>query len=65
MGAELNPAQRLHELRQSLWLDSINRVMLRSGALARDVSELAVTGLTSNPTILGPAMAAGSDRTAH
>src|SRR5580692_2885431 len=61
MDAELNPAQRLHALGQSLWLDSINRVMLRSGALARYVSELAVTGLTSNPTILGHAMAAGSD----
>jgi transaldolase len=61
MGAELNPAQGLHALGQSLWLDSINRVMLRSGALARYVSEMAVTGLTSNPTILGHAMAAGSD----
>ena len=35
--------------------------MLRTGALARYVRELAVTGLTSNPTILGHAMAAGSD----
>ena len=61
MGAELNPAQRLHSLGQSLWLDSINRVMLRTGTLARYVRELAVTGLTSNPTILGHAMAAGSD----
>jgi len=61
MGAEVNPAQRLHALGQSLWLDSINRVMLRTGALARYVRELAVTGLTSNPTILGHAMAAGSD----
>ncbi|HMD93844.1 MAG TPA: hypothetical protein VKG80_14505, partial [Trebonia sp.] len=61
MTAEPNPAQRLHALGQSLWLDSINRVMLHSGALARYVSELAVTGLTSNPTILGHAMAAGSD----
>ena len=59
MGAELNPAQRLHAAGQSLWLDSINRVMLRTGALARYVRELAVTGLTSNPTILGHAMAAG------
>jgi transaldolase len=61
MGADLNPAQRLHGLGQSLWLDSINRGMLRSGTLARYVTELAVTGLTSNPTILGHAMAAGSD----
>ena len=35
MDAELNPAQRLHALRQSLWLDTINRAMLPSGALAR------------------------------
>ena len=56
-----NAAQRLHEVGQSLWLDSINRAMLRSGALARYVSELAVTGLTSNPTILGHAMAASTD----
>ena len=61
MDAELNPAQQLHALGQSLWLDSINRVMLRTGALARYVRELAVTGLTSNPTILGHAMAAGSE----
>ena len=61
MGAELDPAQRLHTLGQSLWLDGINRVMLRTGALARYVRDLAVTGLTSNPTILGHAMAAGSD----
>lgn len=56
-----NAAQHLHQAGQSLWLDSINRVMLRSGALARYVTELAVTGLTSNPTILGHAMAASDD----
>ena len=61
VGGELNPAQRLHALGQSMWLDSINRVMLRTGTLARYVRDLAVTGLTSNPTILGHAMAAGSD----
>ena len=60
MAAKLNPAQRLHALGQSLWLDSINRGMLRTGTLARYVRDLAVTGLTSNPTILGHAMAAGS-----
>ena len=56
-----NPATRLHDAGQSLWLDSINRTMLSSGALARYVGELAVTGLTSNPTILGHAMAANHD----
>ena len=57
----MNPTQQLHDLGQSLWLDSVNRTMLRSGALARYVNELSVTGLTSNPTILGHAMAAGND----
>jgi hypothetical protein len=57
----MNPAQRLHDAGQSLWLDSISRGMLRSGDLARYVSLLAVTGLTSNPTILGHAMAASDD----
>ena len=55
----VNPAQRLHDAGQSLWLDSINRTMLTTGKLTRYRDELAVTGLTSNPTILGHAMAAG------
>ncbi len=57
----MNPTGQLHELGQSLWLDSINRVMLRTGALARYVRDLSVTGLTSNPTILGHAMMATAD----
>ncbi|MGH7919220.1 MAG: transaldolase [Candidatus Dormibacteraceae bacterium] len=57
----MNPAQELHRAGQSLWLDSINRKLLTSGTLARYVRELAVTGLTSNPTILGHAMAASTE----
>lgn len=57
----MNPAQQLHESGQSLWLDSISRGLLASGTLASHISDLAVTGLTSNPTILGHAMAASSE----
>ena len=57
----MNPAQQLHEAGQSLWLDSISRKMLVEGSLAHYIDELGVTGLTSNPTILGHAMAASSD----
>ncbi|MGH9069618.1 MAG: transaldolase [Acidimicrobiales bacterium] len=57
----MNPAQQLHAAGQSLWLDSISRRMLTSGTLARYIDDLAVTGLTSNPTILGHAMAASAD----
>ncbi|MEO6996585.1 MAG: transaldolase [Terracoccus sp.] len=57
----MNRTLRLHGSGQSLWLDSINRTMLHDGTLAGYIDELALTGLTSNPTILGRAMAAGSD----
>lgn len=57
----MNPAQQLHQAGQSLWLDSISRRMLTSGTLAHYIEDLAVTGLTSNPTILGHAMAASAD----
>lgn len=57
----MNPAQQLHQAGQSLWLDSISRRMLTSGTLAHYIDDLAVTGLTSNPTILGHAMAASAD----
>ena len=41
----------LAALGQSIWLDNITRPLLDSGTLARYVTELDVTGLTSNPTI--------------
>jgi len=60
-GDLMNPTQQLHEAGQNLWLDSINRKMLQDGTLSGYIDHLALTGLTSNPTILGHAMAAGSD----
>jgi len=57
----MNPAQALHQAGQSLWLDSISRKLLDGGTLAGYRDNLAVTGLTSNPTILGHAMAASAD----
>ena len=57
----MNPTQQLHQAGQSLWLDSINRKMLQEGTLSRYIDHLALTGLTSNPTILGHAMADSSD----
>ncbi len=47
----MKATQRLSELGQSLWLDNITRELLRDGTLRRYISELSVTGLTSNPTI--------------
>ncbi len=60
-GPAADATRRIREAGQSVWLDSINRAMLRSGALAHYVRELGVTGLTSNPTILGRAMAGSAE----
>ena len=55
----MNATRRLHDLGQSLWLDNITRALLTSGTLARYISDLAVTGLTSNPTIFDHAVKEG------
>jgi transaldolase len=55
----MNATRKLHELGQSLWLDNITRGLLASGTLERYIRELAVSGLTSNPTIFDHAIAAG------
>ena len=51
--------RQLHELGQSLWLDNITRGILNNGTLQRCISELSVTGLTSNPTIFDHAITNG------
>ena len=57
----MNAARTLHELGQSLWLDNITRNLLRTGVLRRYIDELAVTGLTSNPTIFDHAIKNSKD----
>jgi len=52
----MNKTQELHELGQSLWLDNITREILDNGTLRRYMSEYAITGLTSNPTIFDEAI---------
>jgi transaldolase len=56
----MNATQQLHDLGQSLWLDNITRALLTSGTLGRYIKELAVTGLTSNPTIFDHAINNGN-----
>lgn len=53
----MKPTRLLHEIGQSLWLDNITREMLDDGTLQRYITELSVTGLTSNPTIFDEAIA--------
>jgi transaldolase len=55
-GPGVRPTAWLHRLGQSIWLDHVNRDLLQSGALARCIHDLSVTGLTSNPTIFEQAI---------
>ncbi|HJT57156.1 MAG TPA: transaldolase [Ktedonobacteraceae bacterium] len=57
----MNAAQKLHDAGQSLWLDNITRRLLTSGTLHQYIDELAITGLTSNPTIFDHAMKNSQD----
>jgi len=52
----MKATKTLNDLGQSLWLDNITRELLNSGTLKRYISDLSVTGLTSNPTIFDNAI---------
>lgn len=52
----MKATQRLHDLGQSIWLDNITRGLLVKGTLLHYISELSVTGITSNPTIFDQAI---------
>jgi transaldolase len=50
-----NPITELRRLGQSVWLDQLDRKMIRSGELAR-YRDRGVTGVTANPTIFAHAL---------
>jgi len=56
----MKATELLYQSGQSLWLDNITRELLTSGTLAHYIRELAVKGLTSNPTIFDHAIRQGS-----
>ena len=55
-----NRLQRLHDAGVSIWLDFIERTILRNGDLERRIRDDALTGMTSNPTIFEKALAEGN-----
>jgi transaldolase len=57
----MNRLHRLREAGQSIWLDFIERALLRDGNLERRIRDDAVTGMTSNPTIFEKALSEGTD----
>ena len=56
-----NRLRALQSAGVSIWLDTLSRELLLSGAFAELVREFGVTGATSNPTIFAKAIT-GSDR---
>src|SRR5512142_686735 len=56
-----NRLKQLHDAGVSIWLDFIDRTMLRNGDLARRIRDEALTGMTSNPTIFEKALAEGTE----
>jgi transaldolase len=57
----MNRLQQLRDAGVSIWLDTLSRELLDSGAFAALIADRAVTGATSNPTIFAKAIT-GSDR---
>ena len=51
-----NPLHALHAAGQSIWLDYIDRSLVRGGELSRRIDGDALTGMTSNPTIFEKAL---------
>jgi transaldolase len=56
----MKATQLLHDEGQSIWLDNISRDLLDQGTLKGYIDELAVTGLTSNPTIYDHSIKSGT-----
>src|SRR5689334_20330982 len=55
-----NPLHELNASGQSIWLDNIDRTMLRDGSLTKRIESDALTGMTTNPTIFEKALAEGT-----
>src|SRR5262245_11282836 len=56
----MKATQLLENLGQSLWLDNITRDLVGSGRMQHESDQLAVSGLTSNPTIFDHAIKSSS-----
>lgn len=59
--SDKNRLRELHDAGQSVWLDFIDRKILRDGSLAALIRDDALMGMTSNPTIFEKALAEGNE----
>lgn len=56
----MSAIQQLNEFSQSVWLDDIGRSMIETGKL-KEMIDLGLRGMTSNPTIFDKAISSGTD----
>lgn len=56
-----NPLARIADYGQSVWMDYIERRMIKSGALKRLIEDDGIRGITSNPTIFEKAISGSDD----
>ena len=58
---KMNNLKQIHDLGQSIWLDSFDRKLMDSGELQRLIDEDSLCGITSNPSIFEKAVSSSSD----
>jgi transaldolase len=58
---ETNKVKKIHDYGQSIWLDFIDREIIKSGKLKELIEVDGVRGLTSNPAIFEKAISSSSD----
>lgn len=56
-----NRVKQIHSFGQSIWLDFINREIIKSGELKKLIDDDGVRGVTSNPAIFEKAITSSSD----
>ncbi len=57
----MNPIDKLHDLKQSIWYDNIQRKLLDNGELAAMIERGEIRGVTSNPSIFQNAISKSND----
>jgi transaldolase len=57
----MNNLQQIHDLGQSIWLDSFDRKLMDSGELQKLIDEDSLCGITSNPSIFEKAVSSSAD----
>lgn len=58
---ETSKVKKIHDYGQSIWLDFIDRDIIKSGKLKKLIEEDGVRGLTSNPAIFEKAISSSDD----